>query len=918
MFQRSGGQAGLWCVLAGALMLAATPVDAAQFTVTNNNDSGAGSLRQAVLDANATAGADEIGFDEGLGTITLTSGQIEITDDLSIVGPSGRIRISGANCSRVLWSRTPGGGAVDLVLENVVLADGVGTATCNGTDFDTGGAMFAAGTISLVNSRVVDSTNESLGGGIYFAGEMVLIDSVVSGNHSVGRGGGISGGGPSLLRMVNSRVVGNVTVGDAARGGGITFFGELQLENAVVANNRTLGDDADGAGLNVNVLSAKNSAIFGNRAGGEGTRGGGMYVVDSLEIINSTIANNVAKEEAGGIYLFGASGESARLYNTTVFGNQAFLANDGVNLGTGASIDIHSSILAGNGEFGDNFDGDGPANVYNSVFGDPAEAINGDNIANVFTNEPGLGALADHGCAVPAVNDCVPGHLPQAGTPALDTGSNPLAQDSDQRGAGFPRVIGAAADSGAMEVSLPKLVFSQASLDFGDVALEGPGSALAVTLRNEGTEDLDVGSLLLGAPDPDPYSIELDNCSDATLTPGAECNVEIRFDPADTGVSQATLLVPWNDPNGPAELTLTGRGVVYLAQALPSELDFGGVRIGTTTSPGQGLIVFQNYGNGDLQVEGVDLVGAHPGDFEIASDGCTGAVLLVNQECSIEVTATPSVLGSRTASLLVASNASNAPTTVALTMSGTQEQVAVSRERIVFPPSVRVGDTTDRVGVVYTNEGTAPAEFGSPTIAGDNPSEFTITDDTCSGQTVQPDDFCFLELNATPADEGMRFAELILPSSAASSPHTVELIAEGLLPEVGLTPSGLQFSVIQGDTGPTRSSRLVVTAGRIDLSIEAIGSPQGPFTITGGSCMDRALPATLPALEQCDIVVRFDGDDIGDYESSFRITTDAPSSPDGVTLFGRVNPPVVPTLGGFGLAILALMVVLIGLRRQMV
>lgn len=47
--------------------------------MTNLNDSGAGSLRQAVLDANASAGADDIVFQSGLlGTITLTSGQIGI------------------------------------------------------------------------------------------------------------------------------------------------------------------------------------------------------------------------------------------------------------------------------------------------------------------------------------------------------------------------------------------------------------------------------------------------------------------------------------------------------------------------------------------------------------------------------------------------------------------------------------------------------------------------------------------------------------------------------------------------------------------------------------------------------------------------------------------------------------------------
>jgi hypothetical protein len=68
---------------------------------------------------------------------------------------------------------------------------------------------------------------------------------------------------------------------------------------------------------------------------------------------------------------------------------------------------------------------------------------------------PNLGALADNGCATPAGNPataaCVPTHLPNAGSPVRDAGSNPLALTTDQRGAGFPRVVGAATDIGAVE-----------------------------------------------------------------------------------------------------------------------------------------------------------------------------------------------------------------------------------------------------------------------------------------------------------------------------------------------------------------------------------------------------------------------------------------------------------------------------------
>src|SRR5262245_7740375 len=77
-------------------------VRAAGYTVTNLNDSGAGSLRQAILDANAAAGADTITFSVK-GTISLLSSLPDITDvaGLTIEGQKS-ITISGNNAVRVL------------------------------------------------------------------------------------------------------------------------------------------------------------------------------------------------------------------------------------------------------------------------------------------------------------------------------------------------------------------------------------------------------------------------------------------------------------------------------------------------------------------------------------------------------------------------------------------------------------------------------------------------------------------------------------------------------------------------------------------------------------------------------------------------------------------------------------------------
>jgi hypothetical protein len=68
------------CLLTAALCLSARAM-ATTYTVSNTDNDGAGSLRQAIADANGNAGSDAIDFSV-TGMITLTSGQISITDDV--------------------------------------------------------------------------------------------------------------------------------------------------------------------------------------------------------------------------------------------------------------------------------------------------------------------------------------------------------------------------------------------------------------------------------------------------------------------------------------------------------------------------------------------------------------------------------------------------------------------------------------------------------------------------------------------------------------------------------------------------------------------------------------------------------------------------------------------------------------------
>src|SRR5262245_4117993 len=97
------------------------------FMVDTLADSGTGSLQQAVLDANANPGADLVRFAPSArdGTITLTSGQLSITDDLQIDGPGvQRLTISGNDASRVF---SVSGSTTDVEIRDLTIANGRAT-----------------------------------------------------------------------------------------------------------------------------------------------------------------------------------------------------------------------------------------------------------------------------------------------------------------------------------------------------------------------------------------------------------------------------------------------------------------------------------------------------------------------------------------------------------------------------------------------------------------------------------------------------------------------------------------------------------------------------------------------------------------------------------------------------------------------
>lgn len=251
-----------------------TPAQAATITVTNANDSGAGSLRQAIADA---ASSDIITF-AGDYTITLAN-ELGIGKNLTISGAGHSVTLSGNNTVRIF--NISGGG---LTLDSLTLTQGKSTATnCMGGTFSCGGAInvqngttvtisnstlsnnFADygggaiaiyhGTATIKNSTFLDNTNSLSSGGAIdsFYGNVNVTNSTFSGNTSSGNSfsrGGAIGITAGTLTLINNSFVDNVA---SRNGGAVSVVGTptaTTVKNNIFANNGAMNCNYNLGGLN--------------------------------------------------------------------------------------------------------------------------------------------------------------------------------------------------------------------------------------------------------------------------------------------------------------------------------------------------------------------------------------------------------------------------------------------------------------------------------------------------------------------------------------------------------------------------------------------------------------------------------------------------------------------------------------------
>jgi Calx-beta domain/Putative Ig domain len=480
---------------------ASTPAALTGLVVTNTNDSGPGSLRQAITTANSTVGGETINV-TATGTINLLSALPAFAErSVTITGPgSGSLRvrrrsapgfadipsfsiltvnegvtvtITGLTISHG-WS-TAGAGIHNsgtLTLNSCVVSDSLANGSGGGILND------ATGTLTLNNSTI--SNNEAWinlsgtkGGGLFNQGQASINGSAFSVNKAGVGGGGIYNDAGATATVTNTTLDGNSAhpATNGGGGGGILNAGTLSVSSSTISNNSAGG--RNGGGIQTTSTSGavaitdttirNNSAVTGggiainqsSPATGEirfervtisantATIGGGLNNAGSVTLINCTISSNTGSNGAG---VRTQIGSLTTINHSTVTRNTATFGGGGIDCNN-APVTSRASIISGNtaNSFAPDIYGTINSQDFN-LFG----ATSGDlQLHDIVSSDPQLTPLGDYGGSVQThallPSSLAVDHGPTTNVPPTDARDLPRPMDGNSDG-------NSVADIGAFEM----------------------------------------------------------------------------------------------------------------------------------------------------------------------------------------------------------------------------------------------------------------------------------------------------------------------------------------------------------------------------------------------------------------------------------------------------------------------------------
>lgn len=452
------------------------------------------SLREAIRFANGAPGQDTVTFGD-FGepiSVDLLLGELKVADSLQVDSGLSLATIDAGGTSRVI-DLLPSAGDVTLIGLSLTGGQTVLGRFDSATRDGAGGAIRyrADGVLKIHRSVISDNQTwgvGAIGGGISVTHPNAVVEIVgteLQNNQTAGAGaagGAISTAGDTDI--IESRISGNVTLGNSAGGGAVyASSGSLFLDLTRVSDNRTVGTHSSGGGVllepeaNLVIvdgwLSANHAAGINSSGGAvraslanfdrvtvsdnRSSLGGGGVHVDDLAMVNSTVSGNQSDGDGGGILTRHATIDFGTISKNVSASIGGGIATDD---GTDAMLDISNSIVAVNADGGTSPDlktSNDNTTLSFSLLGDNrgtgiAESQVPDADGNLVGDSVGSGVIDPGLESLRSGGGFGPTHPLIVGSSAIGRGSLMTSPVSDGRGVPFSRVAMGRSDMGAFEL----------------------------------------------------------------------------------------------------------------------------------------------------------------------------------------------------------------------------------------------------------------------------------------------------------------------------------------------------------------------------------------------------------------------------------------------------------------------------------
>jgi Beta-propeller repeat/Abnormal spindle-like microcephaly-assoc'd, ASPM-SPD-2-Hydin len=395
-------------------------------------------------------------------------------------------------------------------------------------------------------------------------------------------------------------------------------------------------------------------------------------------------------------------------------------------------------------------------------------------------------------------------------TGLTDSSDFPVTQSA------FQSVLGGNTDAFILKMgaaSAPAVALSPASLQYASQAVGSSSQSQTVLLRDMGSSPLSISSITTIGD-----FAETDSCQ--TSVPAASsCTFSVTFTPTAVGPHSGSILIQDDAAGSPHVINLSGSGSGAVAALNPASLAFSPQSLGISSA--SQTVTLINTGNATLNVSNIQIAG----DFAEINN-CPSA-LAPNSSCTLNVTFTPTVTGSRSGALTLSDNSQGSPQTVSLAGTGSAASApiaTVTPTSLAFPGQ-QVGISSAARTITLTNNGNAALNINTIQSTGD----YAQTN-TCP-TAIAASSSCTISITFTPTASGMRNGTLTINDNALGTPQMVGLSGAGS--DFGLTGSPSSDTVKAG-----------ITAS-YTLTLSPLG---GPFT----SAVQMSC-AGAPALTTCSL-----------------------------------------------------------------